>query len=292
MPKKFSTRIGPRDFDLLTAIERVPLTPAQLCRLSCTFSAPFADEHNLRRRLRSLRAAGLLRTWPYAIVTNGRAPCYVKLTRDGYRLLYGQDASLPRKSFFGEVGHGHHHHTYALAEAVVHLATQGHQHGITMQQYARENSVRLSAGGFTVYPDAAFQLVTSENQIFNFVLELDNGTERVKTTADIESIERKLRGYDSHNSQFAVNDSERYVVIFLTTRSQLRIRNILTLADSVMTNRQRTVFVGCSLADFATADPFVQPVLQDHRFLRRTILPTPAVATKNHSTCMTAMAVS
>lgn len=292
MTKRFSTKIGIRDFDLLTAIERTPLTPAQLCRLSRTFSMPFKDQHNLRRRLRSLTTAGLLRSWSYAMVTDGRSPRYTKLTRDGYRLLHGQDAPLPRRRFFEEISHGHHYHTHALAEAIVHFEICSHRHGVVVQQFARENSVQLSAGGFTVYPDAAFQLVTPEYQIFNFVLELDNGTERVKTTADTESIERKIRGYDAHNSQFAVNDPRRYVVVFLTTRSHVRVKNILTMADAVTRNRERTVFVGSSLSEFLQVDPFTQPILNDHRFLKRTILPTSAIRVKKKQTFMTPTAVS
>ncbi len=291
MTKRFSTKIGPRDFEILTAIEQTPLTPTQLCRLSQTFSMPFTDEHNLRRRLRSLSSAGLLRSWPYAMVTDGRSPKYAKLTREGYRLLHGEDAPLPRRRFFEEVSHGHHHHTHALAESIVHLAISSHGHGIAMQQFARENSVRLTAGGFTVYPDAAFQLVTRTHQKFNFVLELDNGTERVKTNADVESIKRKLRGYDAHNSQFSENDPRRYVVIFLTTRSHARVENILTMADSVTSNRERTVFVGSSLNDFLQTDPFTHPVLNDHRFLKRTILPTSSTSFKKRPTFMTPAAV-
>lgn len=273
MPKRFNANIGPRDLEILTAIDRTPLTPAQLCRLSATFDSPFRDEHNLRRRLRRLTAAGLMRSWPYAIVTDGRSPRYYKLSRDGYRLLHGQDAALPRRRYFEEISHGHHHHTVALADVIIHLAVSGHRHDISIRHFVRENSVRLSASGFVMYPDCAFQLVTSNGDSFNFVVELDNGTERVRTTQDIESIERKIRGYDAHQSQFKVNDDRRYVVLFVTTRSKSRLHHILSVADALMKNRERTVFVGCDAATFHTTDPFQNPVLTDHRSLRRTIVP-------------------
>lgn len=55
MPNTLHARIGPRDLELLTAIDRFPVTSAQLCRISLSFKEPFRDENNLRRRLRSRR---------------------------------------------------------------------------------------------------------------------------------------------------------------------------------------------------------------------------------------------
>lgn len=281
MPKRFTTKIGPRDFEMLTALDRTPLTPTQLCRLSQTFWGPFQDEHNLRRRLRRLTDASLLNSWPYAMVTDGRSPRYAKLTREGYRLLHGVDAALPRRRYFEEINHGHHHHTYALAELIVHLAVSGAQRGIFIRHFARENSVRLTVDSFTMYPDCSFHLVTPGGDAFNFVVELDNGTERIRTRQDVESIERKIRGYDAHQSQFTVTDDRRYVVLFVTTRSRYRLDHILSVADALMSNRERTVFVGCDTATLHTSDPFQNPVFTDHRSLRRTIIPMVQRPSKN-----------
>lgn len=276
MPKHFTAKIGHRDIDILTALDRTPLTPAQLCRLSHTFIAPFQNEDNLRRRLRALADSGLVRSWPYAIATEGRSPKYFKLTRDGYRLLYGAHAALPRRRYFEEISHGHHHHTFSLAECIVQIAITGHRKGITLQHFARENSVKLEAGGFTQYPDCAFQLVTADNRVFHFVLELDNGTERVRTRQDVESIERKLRGYDAHQSQYGANDANRYLVLFVTTRSQKRLHHIMDLAALVMRNPQRTVFLGCDLQSLKENDPFTEAIFHDHRGLKRMLLPRSA----------------
>jgi hypothetical protein len=273
MPKTFNAKIGPRDVEILTAIDRTPLTPAQLCRLSETFESPFRDEHNLRRRLRILTEAGLVRSWPYALVTDGRSPRYYKLNRDGYRLLYGENAALPRRRYFEEISHGHHQHGNFLAEAVVHLSIMAQRQGNMIRHFARENSVKLMAHGFTMFPDCAFQIVSPNGKVYNFVVELDNGTERIRSTQDVESIERKIRGYDAHQSQFAADDADRYLVLFLTTRSPYRLQTILSLADALMQNRQRTVFVGCDLETLLASDPFHIPVLSDHRSLRRTLIP-------------------
>ena len=287
MPKRFNTNIGIRDLQILTAVEQTPITVAQLCRLSAVFDSPFRDEHNLRRRLRKLTSSGLLRSWCYAIVSEGRSPQYFKLSRDGYRLLHGSDANLPNRRFFEEVSHGHHQHTFALAETIVRLSSAAKQQGIELRHFARENSVKLQAGGFTMYPDCAFQLFTKQRETFHFVVELDNGTERVRTRHDVESIERKIRGYDAHQSQYAANDSGRYIVIFVTTRSEERSRHILQLADTVVQNRQRTVFVGCSLDALLQFDPFVDAIFSDHRGLKRRLLPLPIKSDKKRSTSMT-----
>jgi len=292
MTKRFSTKIGDRDFEILTALDRTPLTPTQLCRISQTFATPFLDQHNLRRRLRRLSEAGLVRSWPYAIVSDGRSPRYFKLTRDGYRLLYGEGAALPRRRYFEEVSHGHHFHTYYLADAIVHLAVCGSQQGIELRHFARENTVKLEADGFTVYPDCAFQLVGKDGRGFNYVLELDNGTERMRSKQDVESIERKIRGYDAHQVQFAAGHPDRYLVLFVTTRSKLRLPKIMRLADGLMQNRRRTVFVGCDFATLLRSDPFSDAIFEDHRFLKRTLLPIAEPRGKNTSRSMTAAVVS
>jgi len=292
MPKRFNTKIGPRDIEILTALDRTPLTPAQLCRLSSTFIAPFHDEHNLRRRLRRLHDSDLVRSWPYAIVTEGRSPRYFKLTRNGYRLLYGADAAMPRRRYFEEISHGHHHHTIALTDLIVHIATTGHSRGVSLRHFARENSLKLEAHGFTLYPDSAFQLVTPDNRTFNFVVELDNGTERVRSQQDVESIERKLRGYDAHQSQFAASDPRRYLVLFVTTRSEHRLKHILDLADMVMTNRQRTVFIGVDQRTMVNSDPFHDAIFGDHRGLRRTLMPLNTATSKKPASSMTPSIVS
>ena len=121
MPNTLHARIGPRDLELLTAIDRFPVTSAQLCRISLSFKEPFRDENNLRRRLRSLTLAGFIRSFPYAVASEGRSPRYFKLTREGYRFLYGSQAAMPKRRYFQEIRPGHHHHTLSIAEPMIQL---------------------------------------------------------------------------------------------------------------------------------------------------------------------------
>ena len=284
MAKHLRPKIGPRDIDILSAIDRCPLTVQQLLKLSQTFEHPFTSSGDLRRRLRILTKASLLSHWTYAIATAGRCPEYFKLSRDGYRQLYGQNAPLPKRRHFEAIRPAHHHHTNSLAEMIVHLSVLSRKHNCRIESYARENSVCLKAEPFTVYPDAAFVIRRADNQTFPFCVELDNGTERIRSKHDVESIERKLRSYDAHQSQFGKFDRDRYLVLFVTTRSQQRLQHMLDLANAVMQQRQRTVFIGTDLTTFLNGDPFRDAMFCDHRRLKRTLIPRfkPALKTKRN----------
>lgn len=267
-------RIGPRDLRILTALDRCPLTVAQLLRLSVTFVAPFTSASALRRRLRRLAHDGVVKCWPYAVATEGRSPNYFRLGRDGYRLLYGADSTLPHRRRFEALSPVRHHHTFCLAELVVRVFVSAHAAGCTVDGFARENSVCLKSGEFTMYPDCSFVIRRPDGRTFPYVVELDNSTERVRSRLDVESIERKLRGYDSHQSNFASSDPDRYLVLFVATRSQQRVQHILDLAAIVMQQPRRTVFVGCTLESMLTSDPFNDAILQDHRGLKRMMIPS------------------
>ena len=267
-------RIGPRDIQILTALERCPLTAEQLQRLSVTFVMPFRDTNNLRRRLRRMAKAGYLSSWPYAVATDGRSPRYFKLAREGYRILHGVDCRLPKRRRFEAISPAHHHHTFCLAELTVHVLVTAIRNGCAIEHFAPENSVRLECDPFTLIPDCSFVIRRPDGRTFPFVVELDNSTERVRSKLDVESIERKIRGYDAHQSVFAHDDPERYLVLFVATRSQRRVQHILDLAAMVMRQPRRTVFVGTTLNSFLQCDPFTDAVLQDHRGLKRTLVPS------------------
>jgi hypothetical protein len=225
------------------------------------------------RRLQQLRDEGLIRSWPLATVAQGGAPHYWKLSQHGFRLLQGDNVALPGRRAFDAIAPGHHHHTRCQGEFLVHTIVTGFRRGIALRHFARENSVELKAGEFLL------QLRTPDGRRFHFCIELDNGTERVRSRLDVESIERKLRGYDAHQGQFDALDPNRYLVLFVTTRSKERLEHILDLAGTVMRNPQRTVFVGVTLDEYlASTDPFADAVLTDHRRLKRMLIPRTLIA--------------
>lgn len=282
----------PRDYEILGAIDRCPLTASQVLKLSQSFAQPFTHERLVRRRLQVLAEAGWIRSWPYAIASRGGSPHYNKLTRTGYRLLHGDDVKLPSRRHFEATAAGHHHHTRCLAEFIVQLTIAARKNHIVVRHFARENATKLETDGFTLFPDCVFQLLTPAGRTFNFMVELDNSTETVRSRLDVESIERKIRGYDQHQSQFTDSrDPRRYCVLFVTTRSTTRLNHILDLAGMVVTNPRRTVFVGVSLEDFLSGNPFRDAIQRDHRGLKRTLIPNIDTA-KRPTTSMTPATIS
>ncbi len=255
------------------ALDRCPLTARQLLKLSGTFKPPFTTERRVRERLQQLRRVGWVCSWQYATTSNGGSPHYWKLTRNGFRLFYGSDTALPNRRQFKEIGISHHHHTLSLADFLVQAFVAAHQLGIEVRYFARENSLRMEAAGSVLYPDCAFQLFTPGGRAFNFVVELDNGTERIRSPQDIESIERKLRGYDLHQSSTPSFDHGRFVVLFVTTRSSDRLTHILQAAARIMRNPKRTLFLGVTLSAFLnyatplTAPLFLSPTGREQRLI-------------------------
>ena len=273
MTKNSTLQFSERDAEILTSLARTPLTPAQLFTLSESYEQRFHNEQNVRRRLRELRNASLLQSFPYAIASDGRSPSYFKLTRTGYRMLYGIDAPLPKRRFFEPIRDAHHHHTRCLADFIVHLSTVAHLQRFEVRHFSAENAVCIESAPFKLFPDCTFQLVAREGRTFNFMVELDNGTERVRSKIDTESIERKIRGYDRHQSKFSAIDPRRYIVLFVTTRSPARLRYMLETAQECMQNPQRTVFLGTDLATFLQCpNPLMHPIWLDNHEKERPLI--------------------
>src|SRR5712691_6277490 len=134
--------VTPRDRDLFQALGRCPLTVQQLLKLSATFVYPFTTERRVQERLHRLCAAGRVRRWRYATAGQG-ALSYYTLSPLGFRLLHGGEAVPTGRGHFGPIGVARQAHTRALAEAVVHLQLGAHRAGIPVEDFRRENAVRL-----------------------------------------------------------------------------------------------------------------------------------------------------
>ena len=263
MAKSSPLRIGPRDLELLQALDVLVVTPSQLLKLSTTFREPFSEETTVRRRLRKLRAAGLVQPFPFAVAGRGQAPQYWKLTQNGFRLLNGDDVALPKRRYFEAISPGRHGHTLALADVVVHLLSLAARDGFRIQNLSREGSVCIETNSFRLFPDFGLELVSPAGKQFNFLIELDNGTERVRSKQAVESLERKIRGYDSHQSQFKAYSPERYVVLFVTTRSPVRVEHIRDVIRDVTRNHQRRAFLTAGIDSVLQASSLAEAVFHD-----------------------------
>lgn len=249
-----------RDLDVLTALARCPLTSDQLLKLSATFARPFTDLRRVRERLQILTAAGRVRQWRYATADRG-APNYYTLSPLGYRILHGDDAVPPAKRSFSPIGIARQHHTRSLAEFIVHTAVSAHCTNVSLSGFYRENTLRLSIGDESLFPDCGFQLIDPDGRAFSFFVEVDGGTERIRSAMDLDSWERKLRLYDRFQDQA----TRLFRVLIISIHSTLRVEHILDAAARLQRNPHRSLFYGIDLpAYLAETEPLHAPCFRDH----------------------------
>jgi hypothetical protein len=255
-------RLTPRDLDILTALDHCPLTALQLLTFSQTFATPFTTERRVRERLHQLCAAGRVRRWQYATAGQG-APNYYTLSLLGYRLLHGDEARPPTKRYFDPVAIARQHHTSSLADFIVHTATSAHRLDIPMTGFCRENTIAIHSGDDVIYPDCAFLLVPPGRSELRFFVELDNSTERLRSTTDSDNWQRKLSIYEARAD--AMPD-RRFRLLVITTRSRGRLDNILRLAAESSRNAYRSLVYGVHLpAYLAQTEGVSARCFTDHR---------------------------
>jgi hypothetical protein len=261
-----------RDIELLTLLVMGPLTTTQLLKFSQTFTAgPFRSVRTLLDRLHRLAAGGFVRRFPLAIASarGGGLPHYYKVTPAGLRLVYGEDARAPSKQFFAPVAVARHHHTHSLAEFLVTTAVAAHKHGYRLHNVHPENTLVLDVNGERLIPDTSFDLA-SQGSAFRYLIEQDCSTETIRSAKHDDTIDRKLRLHDAYQDL----SGERHRVVFVTSRSRERVKNILTAAATLVRNPQRTLFLGVYLPDFLNAaDPVGEPLFLDHRGRQHAFLP-------------------
>lgn len=271
-----------RDLELLTALDRTPLTAGQLLKLSGTFDHSFGSERMARERLAALCAAGWVQSARYATVGSGAGQNYYQLTRTGYRILYGEQAEPPTKRYFAPISLARQRHTRCLADFIVHTLVAAHAAGVTFTDFYRENTLRLTVGNDCLYPDCAFQLVLQDGRTFNYLVEIDNHTEQIRSTKDSDSWQKKVRLYDDLQS----STKNRFRVLVVTTRSGPRLKTILALAAATAANPKRSLIVGVPLTTYLGEPAAIQsPAFFDHH-LRAVSLITGAgagIVTKLHN---------
>lgn len=257
-----------RDLEILTALDRCPLTAEQLLRLSQAFAAPFTAERRVRERLQQLVAAGRVRRWHYATAGRG-ALGYYTLSRLGHQLVRADEAAPAAKRAFGPVGIARQFHTLRLADFIVHTAVCAHRAGLKLAGFYRENACRLTVGSESLYPDCAFQLLTPSGFPLSFFAEVDNSSEAVRSDKDRDSWERKLRLYHAFQNATPV----RFRVLVLATRSSQRVGHVLDAARTILSNPQRGLVYGAFLDDFlARPDALTSPCFRDHLGRRRALV--------------------
>lgn len=262
-----------RDVEVLTALDRTPLTAGQLLKLSGTFEHGFRSERMVRERLAALAKARWLQAARYATVGAGAGQNYYQLSRTGYRILYGDDAEPPTKRYFAPISLPRQHHTRCLAEFIVHTIVAAHAAGVAFTDFYRENTLKLTVGQECLYPDSAFRLILPDGRAFNYLVELDNHSEQIRSTKDADSWQKKHGLYDDLQS----SAPNRFRVLVVTTRSGPRLKTILALAATQASNPQRSLLLGVPLSSYL-AEPAAlsAPIFLDHHLRSISLLTGPA----------------
>ena len=245
-----------RDHELLAVLARGPHDTNQLLTISQRFQNPFTDITYLRKRLSGLTTAGWIRSWPYATTGPGVLR-YFKLTRNGWLLLFGDAADMPPRSFFESVPLASQPHIRSLADFIIHTDVAARRSDVTFTDFFRDGEVQISVNGSNLIPDAGFTLVEATGRRCNFLVELDNSTERIRTQKHIESWTRKIDLYDA--LQYQTN--ERFRLLIVACKSRDRVANVLRFARQRVRNAQRTLCSGVFLDDYLhCTDPLARPV--------------------------------
>jgi len=278
MPRRLPTTIlTERDNQVLHVLARGPHTVEQLLKVSGTWREPFTSARYVQKRMQRLTSAGWVRSWRYATTSRG-ALAYYRLTRPGFRLIAGPEAPIPTRSLFAPVSMAMQPHTMALMDFIVHTDLAACMAGFEFSGFHRENALKLTVDDESLYPDCAFRLVGADGRCFNFVVEIDNGTERVRTHKDDESWQRKIRLYDHYQDQCA----ERFRVLVVTTSCGSRLQHILNTARQLVRNPRRSLFYGTALPEYVRRAASVQTSsFLNHRGQRVALVPaTPTSSTR------------
>ena len=121
-----------------------------------------------------------------------------------------------------------------------------------------------------LWPDCAFQLQKPAALDLGFLVEIDNCSERLRSTKDTDSWERKIVLYDRYQDSC----QRRFRVLIVCTRSTERLEHILHLAAQKQRNPLRSLFYGIALPDYlAQQAPLSSPCFRDHRGAAVSLLP-------------------
>lgn len=216
-----------------------------------------------------LANAGLVSCFQYATVTAGRVN-YYKPTALGFKLVFGPNAQLPSRAFFREVSLSLQPHTRALADFVVATYAAAETNQTTIKGFYRENQLELSLGGKCIRPDCAFQLQLPDGRSLNYVVEIDCGTEPIRSTRERESLQQKARFYDAYQS----SSDKRFRVVVLFTKPSARVAHFADVARSVVSDQQRTLFYTGFLDHYTkAANPLTDLLFEDRYERRQSLIP-------------------
>src|SRR5207244_6242988 len=116
-------------------------------------------------------------------------------------------------------------------------------------------------------------LVVDDDRTFRYFVELDNGTEAVRSATNLDTWQKKIAFYERMQDR----QTQRFRVLAVTTGQARRLQNILDCAASTARNPRRSLVYGVTLADFvADAEPLTSGCFLDHRGQNAALIPLPS----------------
>src|SRR5205085_3552699 len=106
---------------------------------------------------------------------------------------------------------------------LVHLFVCAWREKVTVEHFHRENTLTLQLGEQRLLPDCAFELTGPDGGPFRFFVEIDAGTESIRSQASLDTWQRKIAFYERYQDSRV----ERFRVLAVTTGGPQRLSNIL-----------------------------------------------------------------
>ncbi len=264
--------ITARDEEILAALDKTPLTAGQLLALSEIFvNGRFTSERKVRARLQKLTSGPVRQARFGGLAGRLGSPSYYFLTPLGFRMLHGRDVRPHSKHAFQEIGVGRQQHTFAIADFVVKTLCAAHHFQIPVQEFYRENTLKLQVGRERLLPDCAFTLEL-DGIPFRFMVEIDCGSEPIYSVRSVNAWQRKVELYEA----FADQSEDRFRVLLLSTKNHHRLDAILKLAAGKAKNPRRRLFLAAPLDDYLGRHlPLFEQCFRDHQNQHVALLPTP-----------------
>jgi hypothetical protein len=258
MTSKSNVIYTARDQQIHELLALTPLDTHQLLRASQLFEQPFPADRVVRRRMQGHTAAGWVQTFIYATKTAGQLN-YYQLAPEGFRMLQGPDAPLPKRSAFREVSPSLERHTRHLADIIVATNIAARRLGVEIQEQVGENRLTLVLGDREQKPDYSFRLATRDG-LYTYYDELDEATEPIASNRQRESLEAKIRFHEEYQNA----TGERYRVRMIFAKASPRMVQFLNLAHK-HAKQQRRIFFAVLLENYVKhGSPFTAPIFVDH----------------------------
>ena len=246
-----------RTEQILAALTVCQLDAAQLLKLSQTFDEPFNGKLYVLRKMNKLKKNGLV----YEYTFPDRCK-YWKLSREGYRHVYGPDKPIPTKpSVYRAIRPAVERHARRLADLLVQSQLAAFRSGAEIMYLYGDHQCSLKHDGATKVPDAIVGLKLRGRKTYTIVFELDCGTEPVYSQKSRDSLDQLIRFYLAHEASH--DTSYRVVTVF--ERATVRVEHFLDRVEQNSQDSRRRVIKAVTLDRLlAYQNPLQEPILLDY----------------------------